>query len=99
MPWYEFQPCHFEVTPNGLGEPSLLHMEFSGGKPSLLPQKLIGRVYFELRRGLSWSEAEAVAEELNKAVTTMWRWPKSLTRLSRRCAFGISPQGNEPWLN
>ncbi len=71
MPWYEFQPCRFEVTPNGVGEPSLLHMELSGSKPSLLPQKLIGCLYFELRRGLSWSEAEAVAEELNKTVTTM----------------------------
>jgi hypothetical protein len=51
MPWYEFQPCHFEMTPNGLGEPSPTSEEFSGGKPSPLPQKLIGRVYFELRHG------------------------------------------------
>jgi hypothetical protein len=71
MPWYECQPCSFEVTPNGLGEPSMLHMEFSGRKPSLLPEKQIGSVYFELRPGLSWSEAEAVVEQLNKVVRAM----------------------------
>jgi hypothetical protein len=71
MPWYENQPCRFEVTPNGLGKPSMLHMEFSGGKPSLLPEKQIGAVYFELRPGIGWAEAEIVAEELNKGVRAM----------------------------
>jgi len=49
----------------------MLHIEFSGREPSLLPEKQIGSVYFELRPGLSWSEAEAVAEELNKAIKAL----------------------------
>ncbi len=71
MPWYEIQPRRFEITPNGRGEPSLLHMEFSGGRPSLLPTKQIGAVYFELRPGIDWAAAEAVVKELNSAVRAM----------------------------
>jgi hypothetical protein len=71
MPWREFQPRRFEPTPNGWGEPSMLHMEFSGNKASLLPQKQIGSVHFALKPGLSWSEAEAIAEHLNKVVEAM----------------------------
>jgi len=71
MPCYENQPCRFENTADGLGQPSLVHMEFSGNNSSLLPAKQIGALYFMLRPGLSWSEAEAVAEELNKAIKAL----------------------------
>jgi len=42
-----------------------------GNKASLLPQKQIGSVHFALKPGLSWSEAEAIAEHLNKVVEAM----------------------------
>jgi hypothetical protein len=71
MPWYEFQPLPLRNDAEWPRRTIPTSEEFSGGKPSPLPQKLIGRVYFELRHGLSWSEAEAVAKELNKAIATM----------------------------
>jgi hypothetical protein len=68
MPWYELQTCRFEITNDGFGRPMLVHPEFSRKKPSLLPAKQIGTVYFELRPGLSCAEAKAVVEALNKGI-------------------------------
>jgi hypothetical protein len=71
MPWFENQPCRLVVTPDGHGQPYLLHMEFNGKNPSLLPAKQIGSVYFELRRGLCWREVEATVEEFNKVIRAL----------------------------
>jgi hypothetical protein len=49
MPWCEILPCRFETTDDGYGRPSLIHPEFNGRNPSLLPAKQIGAVYLVLR--------------------------------------------------
>jgi hypothetical protein len=71
MPWFEHQPCRFCVTDDGLGNPSILHMEFWGGKSTLLPHKQIASVYLGLRAGVDREKAEAVVAKLNRVVGTL----------------------------
>lgn len=65
MPWTEFQRCRFEPYPDGEGRPSRMYVEFLNGGSTLLPEKLIGRLFFAIGNDVTWEEAHALADALN----------------------------------
>lgn len=71
MSWSEYQPCRFKVMPSGDGKPSVISIEFTADKPSLLAHKLIASVYFSLRPGATWDEAEALCEAMDQGLGSL----------------------------
>jgi len=62
--------CLFTVVPQSGTEPTMIHFEFLDGAPSALerPQR---HVFFALKPGISWQQAEELAVQLNRTVATM----------------------------
>lgn len=56
--------CLFTVVPETGTEPTMIHFEFLDVAPSR-------RVFFALKPGVSWEQAEELAVQLNQAVATM----------------------------
>jgi hypothetical protein len=71
MSWTEVQPCRFHAYPDGKGQPSRIYVEIDRLGPSLLPNKLMGRIYFSLAPGTSWPEVEALEAELNAKLSRL----------------------------
>ncbi len=65
MSWTERQRCGFEPSQDGEGRPSHLYVELPEWRSSILAKKQIDRLFFGLRPGVTWDEANALAEELN----------------------------------
>jgi hypothetical protein len=70
MPWTERQHCRFELLPDGEGHPSRLYVTFLRGGSSLLPHKQIGRLFFVIEGGVTWDEAQALADEMSAKLGT-----------------------------
>jgi hypothetical protein len=70
MPVTDHARCRFTITPNVDGEPAMLHIEFFDKTLSAL-ERPTKRVFFGLRKGVAWEDAEALAGQLNKTVETM----------------------------
>lgn len=62
--------CLFTVVPAAATEPTTIHFEFLDGTPAALesPQR---HVFFSLKPGTSWQQAEDLAVQLNRTVATM----------------------------
>jgi hypothetical protein len=70
MPHTEHARCLFTVTPNGDGEQAMIHFEFIDKNLSAL-ERPARRVFFSLRKGLTWEQAEELAVHLNTTVASM----------------------------
>jgi hypothetical protein len=70
MPHTEHARCLFTVIPPAGAKPAMIHFEFIDMTPSALerPQR---RVFFSLKQGTTWQQAEELAVQLNKTVATM----------------------------
>jgi hypothetical protein len=71
MPWTERQHCRFESYPTGDGRPSHIYIELNVSAPSLLRHKQIGAVFLALRGNVSWTEADALAKDLNERISRL----------------------------
>jgi hypothetical protein len=70
MPNAEHAHCRFEVMPSGTGEPATVQIEFIDRALSVL-KRPTRRLFFGLRPGIAWEDAEALVELLNRLVATM----------------------------
>jgi hypothetical protein len=59
--------CLFTVMPKGDGKPARIHFEFLD-KTLSTPD---GCVFFALRKGITWEQAEELAVQLNRTVATL----------------------------
>ena len=71
MPWFEDQPCTFQVFYNGHGAPSGIHIEFKTSNPSLLSEKAIGSIFFGLREGTTHAEAEVTRDAMRFGIRAL----------------------------
>jgi hypothetical protein len=62
--------CLFTVIPNDGGKPAMIHFEFIDRTPSAL-ERPARRIFFSLKKGITWQEAEELAVHLNMLVATM----------------------------
>jgi hypothetical protein len=62
--------CLFTVIPNGGGKPAMIHFEFIDKPPSAL-ERPARCVFFSLKKGITWQQAEELAVHLNIVVATM----------------------------
>jgi hypothetical protein len=67
MPYAEDARCLFTVMPKGDGKPARIHFEFIDKSLSALE----GCVFFTLKKGITWEQAEDLAVQLNQTVATM----------------------------
>jgi hypothetical protein len=70
MPHTDHARCLFTVIPNDGGKPAMIHFEFIDKTPSAL-ERPARRVFFSLKKGITWQEAEELAVHLNMLVATM----------------------------
>jgi hypothetical protein len=63
MSYPEYLACHFEPGQDGRGNPSHLDIILRAG---FLDTKQISRMYFTLREGTTWQEAEGLAAAMNR---------------------------------
>ncbi len=68
MSWTERQRCHFESYPDGEGRPSHLYIDLAENQSSLLSKKQIGRLFFSLRKDVTWDAVTALVDELNTKI-------------------------------
>jgi hypothetical protein len=66
MSWTERRKCSFEVMPDGEGRPDRIYVTLGGDESSLLKLKQIGRLFFGLRKGTEWAEAEEFAKQMDR---------------------------------
>jgi hypothetical protein len=70
MPHTDHARCLFTVIPNDGGNPAMIHFEFIDKTPSAL-ERPARRLFFSLKKGITWQQAEELAVHLNTAVATM----------------------------
>jgi hypothetical protein len=70
MPHTEHARCLFTVAPNCNGEQAMIHFEFIDKNLSAL-ERPARRVFFALKEGLTWEQAEELAVHLNRTVASM----------------------------
>jgi hypothetical protein len=70
MPRTDHARCLFTVIPDGGGKSAMIHFEFIDKTLSAL-ERPARRVFFSLKKGITWQQAEELAVHLNKAVATM----------------------------
>jgi hypothetical protein len=70
MPRTDHARCLFTVIPNHGGKPAMIHFEFIDRTPSVL-ERPARCVFFSLKKGITWQQAEELAVHLNTAVATM----------------------------
>jgi len=63
----ERQHCSFEAHQDGEGRPSRVYIDLAG-PPSTLTNKQIGRLFFGLRKNVSWDEVNELVDEMNKKI-------------------------------
>lgn len=71
MSWTESQRCRFRAYPDANGKPDRVYIESDVTDPSLLAHKQIGRIFLALQGSLSWREADALVEDLNRRVSRL----------------------------
>jgi hypothetical protein len=62
--------CRFEAMPGATGEPAILQIQFISRTLSFL-KRPTRRLFFGLRPGIAWEDAEALVELLNRLVATV----------------------------
>jgi hypothetical protein len=73
MPHTERARCLFTVIPQTSAKPAvfaMIHFEFIDKTPSAL-ERPPRRVFFSLKEGVGWQQAEELAVQLNRTVATM----------------------------
>jgi hypothetical protein len=70
MPHTDHARCLFTVISSNGGKPAMIHFEFIDNTLSALKQPA-RRVFFSLKKGITWEQAEDLAVQLNKTVATM----------------------------
>jgi hypothetical protein len=70
MPRTEHARCLFTVIPQAGAKPAMIHFEFIDKTPSPL-ERPPRRVFFSLKQGITWQQAEEFAVQLNRTVATM----------------------------
>jgi hypothetical protein len=67
MPYAEDAHCLFIIMPKGDGKPARIQFEFIDKTLAALE----GCVFFTLKKGITWEQAEELAVQLNQTVATM----------------------------
>jgi hypothetical protein len=62
--------CLFTVTPTGDGDRGAIHFEFIDKNLSAL-ERPTRRIFFSLKKDITWEQAEELAVHLNVMVATM----------------------------
>ena len=70
MPHTDHARCLFTVIPEGGGKSAMIHFEFIDKTLSAL-ERPTRRVFFSLRKEVTWQQAEELAVHLNETVATM----------------------------
>lgn len=69
MPRADHACCLFTVTPAGDGGPETIHFEFIDKNLSAL-ERPTRRIFFSLKKDITWEQAEELAVHLNVMVAT-----------------------------
>jgi hypothetical protein len=71
MPHTDYARCRFTVMPSAeTGEPAMLQIELLN-KPLTALERPKRHIFFSLKKGTTWNDAEALVDQLHKVVTTM----------------------------
>lgn len=71
MPWTERISCDFEAYPDGDGNPSFISITFVKSGSPLWDRKQIGSLFFPLKKGIEWAQAEDLARQMNQFTGAM----------------------------
>jgi hypothetical protein len=71
MPYTERLRCSFDIKPDGEGRPSRIYADLHSDQHSLLGHKQIGRLFFALKNGTEWTEAEDLAKQMSQMLGSL----------------------------